>query len=87
LTEHMLGRGSMVLVLDALVGMSIAAARVEAKTRQASASARLPKSAQRTGAEEAVVAGQLAGARQARVRAGVQTFPTARQREEAMLRD
>jgi hypothetical protein len=43
LTEHMIGRGSLVLVLDALIGITLAAARIEAK--QAALAAAKSKSA------------------------------------------
>ncbi len=36
LTEHAIGRGSVVLVLDALIGLTLAAARLEAKAAKAS---------------------------------------------------
>jgi len=37
LTEHVMGRGSIVLILDALIGMTIAAARFEARAARAAA--------------------------------------------------
>jgi len=37
LTEHVMGRGTVVLILDALIGMTIAAARFEARAAQAAA--------------------------------------------------
>ncbi len=37
LTEHIIGRGSVVLILDALLGMILAAARMEARTAKAAA--------------------------------------------------
>jgi O-antigen ligase len=45
LTEHVMGRGSIVLILDALIGMTIAAARFEARAARAAAEAEAKRAA------------------------------------------
>jgi O-antigen ligase len=47
LTEHAIGRGSVVLVLDALIGLTLAAARMEAKAAKASQPKASPSSGAR----------------------------------------
>jgi hypothetical protein len=45
LTEHTIGRGSVVLILDALLGITVASARMEAKAAKAAIRSRADETA------------------------------------------